>query len=189
MAVTVSEVSICNLGLTYLSSARIESLTEDSEPARKCNAIYEYERDGLTEEHNWNFAKTELSLALLDDAPTLTDKWLYRFQLPTDCLRVIRVQGDYPYAVYGDKLFYNAETVKIEYIKQVTDVTLFTKMYVKALAARIAAALAYGITQNASMADVAEKRMIRIVKAAKQDDGQEGVGTYLQSGSLLDNRG
>lgn len=183
-----SNVSICNLALTYLSTARIASLTEDSENARKCNAIFEEERDALLEEHNWNFALAEASLAETDTDPTMSDKWTNSFQLPVDCLRVVRTEYDYKYAVYGRLLYCNASSIKIEYIKQVTDPTVFSKYFIKALASRIASILAYGITQNATLADSAERRMEKAVKDAKANDAQEGVGGYLQSGSLLDER-
>lgn len=184
----VSNVSICNIALTYLSTSRIESLTEDSESARKCNAIYEDERDSLLYEHNWNFARAEAQLATIDDDPVLSDKWTKIHQLPVDCLRVIRQQDDYDFMVYEDKFYSNVTIPKIEYIKKVTDPTLFSQGFTKALAARLAAILAYGITQNATLSQAAEARAENIVNRAKQDDAQEGVGIYVQGGHLLDSR-
>lgn len=184
----VSEVSICNLALTMLSTSRINSLTEDSENARKCNAVYTYLRDGLLTEHDWNFARAERELSSTTDDPELSDNWTEVHQVPADCLRIIRAENDYPFARFGDKVYSNTDSLKIEYVKKVTDPTLFSSGFVNALAARIAMVLSFGITQNATIA----ARMIDIekesVRTAKFNDAQEGIGNYTQSGSLIEER-
>lgn len=184
----VSEVSICNLALTMLSTARISSLSEDSENARKCNSIYDDTRDGLFAEHDWNFLRAERELASTTDDPELSDNWTEVYQIPADCLRVIRMEYDYPFAIFEDKLYCNVDSAKIEYIKKITDPEKFSSGFVNALAAKIAAILAYGITQNATLAqtmfDLAEKSL----KIAKWNDAQEGIGNFIQSGSLIEAR-
>ncbi|MCK9326765.1 MAG: hypothetical protein M0P69_14835, partial [Bacteroidales bacterium] len=82
------------------------SLTQDDENARKCNAVFSYIRDNLLSKRNWNFATKEASLALLDEDPILED-WAKIYQVPTDCLRVLRQEGDYPFKIVGNKLYSN----------------------------------------------------------------------------------
>lgn len=184
---SVSNISIANLALTFLSTARIASLTEDSENARKVNAIFEMTRDSMLGEHNWNFARGEASLALTTITPTTGD-WTNVFQLPTDCLRVIRMEYDKEFRIYEDKLYTNVDECVIEYQKKITDPTIFSVMFVRAFALRIAADLAFGITQNASLAEGMEKKADRALKEAKWADAQEGKGTLVRSGSLLQSR-
>lgn len=184
----ISDVSICNLGLTMLSTARINSLTEDSENARKCNAVYEMLRDSLLSEHNWNFAISERILAAVDDTPTLTDNWTEVHAVPSDCLRIIRMEYDYPFKREGNYIFSNVSSPKIEYVKRVTDPTRFSSGFIKALAAQIASALAFGITQNATLHETMLKIASQTLREAKWSDAQEGMGTTIQSGSLLEER-
>jgi len=184
----VSDVSICNLALTMLSTGRISSLTEDSENARRCNAIYESTRDALLAEHNWNFARAERTASASTNEVVLLDNWTEVHQIPNDCLRIIRVENDYPFSVYEDKIFSNVETLRIEYIKKITDPQKFSFGFVEALAAKIAAILAYGITRNASFASGIVQYAEDRLKIAKWNDAQEGIGTFIQSGSLLDER-
>lgn len=184
---SISNISIANLALTMLSTARIASLTEDSENARKVNTIFEMTRDSMLGEHNWNFARGEATLALTTITPATGD-WTNVFQLPTDCLRVIRMDGDYDFRIYEDKLYTNVSDCVIEYQKKITDPTLLSLMFVRAFALRIAADLAFGITQNATLAEGMEKKAIQALKEAKWADAQEGLGTQVRSGSLLDSR-
>ena len=184
MAANKDDVGICNLALTMLSTSRIESLTEDSENARKCNAIYNLTRDGLLTQHYWNFSLKEASLASTGDTPTIED-WAYIFQLPTDCLQVVYNDGQYPYAIIGDKLYSNQSTCNIRYVSRVTTPQLFSYGFVNALAARLAADLAFGITQNASLTQAMEAKAQQALKEAKWSDSQEGVGNTPMQSSFI----
>ena len=181
-------VGICNLALTMLSTSRIASLTEDSENARKCNAIYDLTRDALLTDSYWNFALKEASLALVDDTPTIED-WAYIFQVPTDCLLIIHNDGNYPYMIVGNKLYSNESTAKVRYIKRVEDASTFSNSFIRAFAARLAADLAYGITQNATLAEGMEKKALIAIKEAKWTDSQEGIGNVPIGSSFITERG
>ncbi|MEA2037952.1 MAG: hypothetical protein U9O94_10685 [Nanoarchaeota archaeon] len=182
------EVGINNLALTMLSTSRISSLTEDSENARKCNAIYEMTRDNLLSQHYWNFALKEASLASTGDTPTVED-WSYIYQLPTDCITIVYQYDDYPYAVIGDKLYSNDSTAVIRYVAKTTNPVLFSKGFVIALATRLAADLAYGITQNATLSKAMEAKAQIALKEAKWTDAQQGQGNVPIGSSFIDERG
>ncbi len=179
-----SNVSICNLGLTMLASSRINSMTEDSENARKCNAIFDFVRRELISRHNWNFALKESSLAQLSTTPT-TEDWSYIYQLPVDCLRVAHHEGQYDYKIFEDTLYSNESSCKIQYMADITDAAKFTASFAKALGLRIGADLAYGITKNASLAERAEKKAMIALKEAIWSDAQEGQGITAIGSSLI----
>jgi len=170
---SVSQVAICNLALTALSTARISSLTEDSENARKCNAVFEMLRDDLLERHNWNFAMKQAELGELAETPTV-EEWTVVFQLPSDCIRVWRMEGDGKFERYGNKIYTNEPTAKIEYVSRVEDTTIYTPGFVKALASYIARELAYGITQSSTVQQMMAENFKDSLREAKQSDGQEG---------------
>ena len=65
-----TETTICNLALAHLGDERIGSLTDDSEAARACNAVYVLARDGLTRAHPWNFAIQRANLAAEATSPS-----------------------------------------------------------------------------------------------------------------------
>lgn len=85
-----SEVDIYNLALTHLGdSASVSSPTEASTQAAYCRQFYSIARDMVMEGHDWGFATTRTSLALL--AANETSTWLYAYAVPSDCLNTIAV--------------------------------------------------------------------------------------------------
>jgi hypothetical protein len=180
-----SNTDIQNRALTLLSADRIQTDNNTSEQARKMNAIYDSTRDAMLSEHNWNFAMKERQLSLLSDEP-IKDDWDYVYQLPSDCLRVLNIEGDYQFAIYSNKLYTNTDDVRILYVSRETDPNRFSAGFIKALAARLAADLAFGITQNATIATNMDAVAIRDLKEAKWSDSQEGKGIKVIRGSMVD---
>ncbi len=184
---TQNDIGICNYGLTLLSTSTIESFTQNDENARKCNAVYTFIRDELLEDHDWGFAREEASLALLATSPT-TEDWEYAHQLPVDCIAVRHMESDLLYKVVSDTVYTNHTSPKIIYTKQVTDPGKFSKLFATALGARIAATLAFGITQNAAAADRMMKVAVLKLSEAKWSDSQQGVGNTPIVGDLITER-
>ena len=180
-----SNVEIANRALTLLSADRIQALNDTSEQARKINAIFDSTRDALLSEHNWNFALKERQLSLLSETPVL-DAWDFEYQLPSDCLRVVNIEGDYEFAIYSNKLYTNTDDARITYVSRETDPNRFSAGFAKALASRLAADLAFGITQNATMAQNMDAVAVRVLKEAKWSDAQEGKGIKVIRGSIVD---
>ena len=89
-----TEVSICSNALRRLGDSPITSLSDDTERARLCNALYEPARDSLLRSHAFNFSITRASLA--KSATTPAFEFANQFILPTDpfCLRVLKMEFD-----------------------------------------------------------------------------------------------
>lgn len=172
----MSEVSICNVALTALGASQINSLTEDSEAARKCNALYDDARDSVLRAHPWNFALKRVKLAKLEDAPAY--EYSVKHQLPSDCLRVIRADNGsiniLDWKVEGREILSDYETMYIKYIARIEDTEVFDSSFKATLAAKLAAELAYPIASSRSLAaDAAAKYKEELAKA-KSHDAQEG---------------
>jgi hypothetical protein len=180
----ISNTQICNIALTILSAERILSLTDESENARRCNVVFEMLRDTLLTEHNWNFARKEAVLARLAEDPKV-EEFAFIYQLPSDCLRFMRIEDDVKFMIKGRKVYTNADTVNCEYVARVTDPNEFSYGFINALANRIAYTLCFGITQNADMTAVMRKESDRALEEAKFSDGQEGTGTFPIDGTLI----
>lgn len=170
-----------------LSTSTIESLSQNDTNARKCNAVYTFLRDSLLEDADWGFARAEASLALLASSP-VTEDWEYIYQLPSDCIAVRHVEGDYPYKVVSDTIYTNYTTPKIIYTKRVTDTAKFTPKFAQALGGKIADALAFGVSQNATLAQVVREEAKMLVQEAKWSDAQQGVGNVPIKGDLIRER-
>lgn len=194
-----SETDICNLALTAIGHDTISSLDEGGKAADRCKLRYPICRDALLRAHPWNFAIKRKTLAQSSTTPN--HEFDYYHVLPSDCLKVIRTNweadGTSSTAIYGYPglngysweatpyrieqvanvgkcIATNEDTVKIEYIAQITDTAQFDPLFVDLLAQRLAAELAPDFTDTQTMA----KAMWDIYQAklgeARTTDAQEG---------------
>lgn len=167
-----SEVEICNAALLLAGADRIDALSEENQRARLCNEIYTNEKNLLLYRHPWNFAILRVELGLLSTAPEY--EYESKFQLPSDCLRVLDVDTDYPYEIEGTYLLSDDTEIFIKYISSAPTVATFSQGFCEALSYRIASKLAYAISQNASLADSLWKKAEDAENYARSFDAQEG---------------
>lgn len=168
-----SAVQIANLALMALGDD--ESLVElntDTRAGRAILAVFDIERDALLRKHPWNFAMTRVSLPALADAPPFG--FSHAYQLPADWLRFWDETEYEPFAVEGAQILTDcAPPIDIRYIRRVTDTGAFDALFVKALAASIAAAVAQRLTGSATIRGNAMDDMAMQMAEAKRIDGQE----------------
>lgn len=87
----------------------------------------------------------------------------YSYTLPSDFLKDIKQQNEFDYEIHEGVLFTSSDEFELVYIGQETDTTKFPAGFIRILAARIAAELAWPITQSpqvqANMLTVYEKEL------------------------------
>lgn len=179
-----SPVAICNSALIKIGAERITNLTDDTKEARLCNEQYEKMRDEVLASHFWNFAMERIELAQLTDTPEFGYRFYYA--IPSNVLRIKQTQcedDEWFRETYDnqDVLITDLNEVKILAITQVTNTTLFSKMFDDALAWRIAAEICYAITQNATLADATYARYERALSYARTYDAQEGTPLIVKA--------
>jgi len=181
-----SQVGICNLALTGLGAERIASISDNNENARRLTAIYESCLEDVLRSHPWNFALVRLQLALLVSTPVFG--YDYEYQLPADCLRVLEVSDGSSlitnYKIEGRKLLLNYDSVYIKYIAKVTDPNQYTSQFIFVLASRLAAELAYPITNNKATAELAMKVYLDKLQTCKATDAQESSDVFTEDADL-----
>ncbi len=169
-----TNVAIANNALMELGADRITSLDQGTEPARIVKHVFDQERDGLLEEHPWNFALGRAELPLLSETPEYG--YDYAFQLPSDCLRILDMDdASADYRVEDGRLLCDLDQVKIRYIKKVTSPRDMPPTFRAALSARIAAKIivklsASGVAGKERMEKLYERRL-RIAKSADAQSG------------------
>ncbi len=182
-----SEVDICNMALAEIGEDTIIALTEGSKAGRLCNLLYSDTRDAVLREHPWNFAIKRVELARLTTDPIF--EFDAQFQLPADCLRVTKTDDDLlPYRIEGSALLINTDSVKIEYISQVTDTTAFDSLFVEALSKKIASRLTFNLSDNNALTQFMESQYREKIKQARSMDGQEGTPRNIEADQWLNIR-
>ena len=140
-----SVLNIYKMAVSLVGGQAPTAVGDGSKGDTLCTIHYEPVRDRALMAHNWQWATEQA--ALTKDATDPTFGYEFRYDLPSGCLKVIRMSDDsYSWRVQGGHLFTDADSddadVEIEYIKQVTDPTLFSPGFYMALPYGLAEAIA-----------------------------------------------
>lgn len=175
-----STVDICNMALSGMGAASIQSLLDDSDEARACNAVFDFCRDDVMASHPWNFATERVQFSLLaatvPPITDLTDEFSAAYQVPTDTLRVLWIEPKgYRFSVERDgKLLTNAGSpLKGGIIKRITDSGAFPSFFVMALVYRLRAELCNAITGKRALSSDYYQVYLQKLQDAKSTDGLE----------------
>lgn len=145
-----SETDIVNDALGRLGISPVMALTDATKQAQFANRFYESTRDEVLASHPWNFATRRTVLAQLSVPPDF--EWLYAYQLPTDNLRLLQLNGydlgksRDTWAIEANRLLTDAERADIRYVSRVTDTTLYPALFSEALSLKLAAKLCAPLT-------------------------------------------
>ena len=146
----------------------------------------------------WDTSTSKLYVYSTSDPDTAYDEieafipefdWDYAFALPSGCLRVIKMEDDAEFVREGELLFTDESEATIQYIAQITDTTKFPPAFVSAFAARLAAEIAFPITNDPKLPETMYKFYLERLRIAKAMDAQEGKGSKEENLSWEDARG
>lgn len=178
-----SKVAICNRALIEIGANTIVSLSEDSEEARRCSVVYDECRQTILRDNPWNFATKQASLARLSTAPLFD--FQYAYQLPSDCLRVMRTKDNSRHKIVGRTVHSDEESLYIEYIADIDDPNVYDGMFREALSLLIAYKLAYATTASTSMAQDRYQVYLNALSRARGVDAQEGTPPSMRPTAWL----
>jgi len=151
-----SDVQIANLALARISQDQILALSDDSPSARFCNAFFDQAREEVLQSNPWRFAIKTATLSKLTTTPLL--EWEFEYQLPSDNLRVLSLNGSGPhdrsdyFEIQGKTLLTDEGSAIIKYVFRVTDGSFYHPLFVSALSCQLAAMIAKPLTGDEKMA-------------------------------------
>ena len=148
-----SKVDIANWALAVIGDDEVDSLTEVSEPARKCRRFYPLVLKAMLGEADWAFGIKEVPLALSGTTP---NSWLYRYSLPDDCIKAISIvtslDEDIAYEVVADKKLDTDEpSAVLRYVSYEDDPNKYTDQFVEALVYKLALAIDVPLTTGVNV--------------------------------------
>lgn len=170
-----SAVSICNSAIAKIGGARITTLSDDTPAAILCNEQYDKLRREVLRAHPWNCVIDRVEVSAVADYEDPFEEWAYKYALPSNCLRVLRVSDNTDHKIEGRYILSDESTLAIHYIKDETDVTKYDALLLEVLATRIAVDLAYGITQSGIIGQALMKEYQMLLSEARSVDAQEGT--------------
>jgi hypothetical protein len=185
----MTQTGIANLVLSHLGAAPITSIGDATVEAEAIRDCWDAVRDGLLRAHRWNFAKARAYLT-----PVVYGE---SFALPTDCLRVIRVNGvdqsgplDDGAEIEGRTLRLAATMCEVVYLRIVPNPddwdSLFTLAFGYELAAAVGPRLANGSQSLASDMRTRGAEQLAIAMAANAIETRPTVRRATDGSRYLD---
>ena len=143
--------------------------------------------------HAWNCLTKRVELAKDSTAPVV--EYANQYTLPSDCLRVLKIhtgatdsiESQVDYVVEGRKIKTDEGTVFLVYISLVTDPNIYDTL-TEALAAALAADIAYAITNNATLSNNYQKLADERLREARFIDATENSLGTIESNEFTDAR-
>ena len=177
-----SNTDICNMALGKIGSKRITNFEEDTSPtAESCRLHFEQTRDSLIRSHYWRFAAKRATLA--QDATDPDFEYDNQFILPIDFLLLKSIFGDnstptgntrFSFAIEGQRLLTNEDSVEMRYIRKVVDPTEFDSLFVEVLILQLALKLVASIAGGATkLQKVIQDELFVVMRQVRAADRQE----------------
>lgn len=179
----MDKIEICNMALARIGVERIETLSEESEPARVCRQFYDHARRVVLRRFPWTFATRRAKLALLTEKP---EDYLYAYRYPADCLYIRKLYNENfdnnpAYSMWkitsddsGRVIYTDFDKATLEYVADISDCGLFDEHFADVLAWKMAADMAFKLTGNMQVAQMAEQQYnnLYLEAAANSEDEQ-----------------
>lgn len=185
-----SKVEICNIALMLVGAETILGLDDGSSEAEACSLHYESCRDMALQAADWTFARKRVELARLSATPDFG--YSYQYQLPSDYLKLIRLNedtlGKLDYTIEDYVLLTAEKTVKLVYIFRQEDTTRYSPYFVEALAELLASRIAYKLTGNRNLANEKYQLFKTMYLDAASLDSQEQYVQQDETGDWLAER-
>lgn len=164
----LTPIEVCNSALLNIASAyNINSFDDQDAPSRSCRQFYPQARRmflGYTE-HDFSFATARQTLVAINGETN----W---YQLPSDMVRVVSIDGDErrEYYIEGDLIYTEIVNPVIIYIKDDASLKIYPPDAVQAVIFYLASQLAVSLKQDISLSNaLLNKAELYCKKVAKSD--------------------
>lgn len=133
----LTPLDICNLALSRLGESPISDISANgSLPSRMCYLHYHPVRREVLCAHRWSFATVSTTLESAEDNDADETRRV-RHSLPMDCLRVLGVNCR-NWILRGRAIYAGKRCIRLQYIADVEDTSLFDPLFTEAFVLRLA---------------------------------------------------
>lgn len=180
-----SEVDICNKALISLGAAQILSLDDPQTEAILCKQLYADLRDAVLQAHDWSWAIERVNLPKSGTDPTF--RYANNYPLPARVLYVMevnKIERNDPtrdWQVENDNIVTDDANCSAKLLRQITDTSKFSPLFVQALQARLAADMAIPLTSNGKLEEAKWSLYRSKIMEASSRDGQQGKSRRIRS--------
>ncbi len=160
----LNALDICNLALSKLGESPIPDIDANGSPAaRQCYLHYHPTRREILCAHRWSFAQEMREIESSQQPNHLLDNQEQHLphSLPSDCLRVLSVNQS-SWILRGRSVYTRHSPIKLLYINDCEDTSLFEPLFIDALATRLAYKMCTALTSSSTLKQSLAEEYTRI---------------------------
>jgi hypothetical protein len=166
-----TSVGICNTALLMVGADEINSFSDNTTEAKLCSSVYADTKKTLLQYHPWRFSLKQVDLG----GELVTDplfKWQRQYQLPADLLRVISMEDDGDYEIYGDKLYTDVSPCRIVYQMNMTE-NKMPSYFIRCLNFHLARIFAISLQEDSGKMEMFDRAADKETARARSIDAQQ----------------
>ncbi len=160
---STTTLDICNLALSKLGESPIPAIDPNGSPAaRQCHLHYHPARQEVLCSHRWSFAQQLVTLSSSETTEQQENHDQHiPHHLPPDCLRVLSVNQS-SWILRGRSIYTRESPIKLLYLSDCEDASLFEPLFIDALATRLAYKMCTALTSSSTMKQSLAEEYTRI---------------------------
>lgn len=166
-----TSIDMASNALILIGDNPISSFNDPGAGAQAAAALYQDTYKSILSEHPWTFALKEQPLSKLTQTPEDVTGYSNAFRLPPDMIRIWKIMPHSNYAIIGDIVYSNENSLFCRYNYGVEEVELPPQL-VKAVEYKLASDFAMLITEDINKADYYENKYLRQLSLARSVDSQ-----------------
>jgi len=194
MPSTATEIGVWNMALDHLTEHPLTTTSDDNAYARWLTRNVPNLRDAFLRRYTWNFSIQYNELTVDATAPAF--RWNYRYECPTDWLRVLPptnngTRGDKPieHEVLGGYILCDVpNTLYVRTIQRVTDYAEWDPLAVDLFSLTLAMRMTMRFVAKATYRDRLQAEMKEVSRLAFSIDAMEGTPDPTEQHDVIDVR-
>lgn len=180
-----SDIDISSNALVMIGATSITSFDDPGAGAAAAKVLYEPILEALLTRTYWRFTMKKQSLNLLSQTPE--NDFQFAFQIPTDSIKIYKVDPRVPYKIFQDKIFSNSNSIIADYAFR-PDTSLFPAYFVLALTYKLASEFALTVTDSENKNALYEEKFRNAMAEAYAADAQQNPQTPIVDQPFTDVR-
>ena len=170
----LTKIDLCSMALLKMGESPIQSLTDDSAPAKLARTLFDPVMDSVIAAHPWRFATQNLELTKNTDG---------EFLIPANVLRVLKTTG----RIMGNKIIADGNTTNIIALVK-TAPESYPGYFISLAATRLAMEFCIPLMGDQTVFRMLVAMYESELQTAKFIDSTTSVTDCISNFSLLDTR-
>lgn len=165
-------VSMANSALSRINNEVIETLDDASTSAMLCRQLLPQCTKAILARNDWKCARKRARIAPLLETPAFG--YSHKFQMPSDYVRLVKIESDEAWEREGTMILSNADSLKIIYIAYPSTPDSLDSLVVDAITTMLAAELSITLCTDSTLTNLLyQEAEVKIQNARLQEQAGE----------------